>query len=120
LDYEKCRILRERRGYAPDAGRLFGRFGAILNAQLKTALSGFQSFVLEADCTRSTQDVRSPWTKHSGDSQNRMTIRCAQWNASRAADWRRRRVAVARPVRIDQTRAISRRRAIARRRRRAV
>jgi len=55
---------------------------------------------LEADGTRSTQDVRRPWTKRSGDSQNRMAIRCAQWNASRAASLRRRRVAVARPVRI--------------------
>jgi len=29
-----------------------------------------------------------------------MAIRCAQWNASDDAAWRRRRVAVARPVRI--------------------
>jgi len=65
-----------------------------------TASSGLESSFLEADGTRSTQDVRRPWTKRSGDSQNRMAIRCAQWNASRAASWRRRRVAVARPVRI--------------------
>jgi len=54
---------------------------------------------LEADGTRSTQDVRHPRTKRSGDSHNRLTIRCAQWIAGRAAAWRRRRVAVARPVR---------------------
>ena len=65
-----------------------------------TASSGLESSFLEADGTRSTQDVRRPWTKCSSDSQNRMSIRCAQWNASRDDAWRRRRVAVARPVRI--------------------
>ena len=63
------------------------------------ASSGLQSSFLEADGTRSTQDVRRPWTKCSSDSQNRMSIRCAQWNASRDDAWRRRRVTVARPVR---------------------
>jgi len=29
--------------------------------------------------------VRRSWTKRSGYSQTRMTIRCAPWNASRAA-----------------------------------
>ena len=56
--------------------------------------------LLVADGTRSTQDVRRPWTKRSGDSQNCMAIRCAQLNGSRTAAWRRRRVTVARPVRI--------------------
>jgi len=66
-----------------------------------TSPSGLESSFLGADGTRSTQDVRRPWTKRSSDSQNRMSIRCAQWNASRAAAWQCRRVAVARPVRID-------------------
>ena len=62
---------------------------------------GLYSFLGEADGTRSTQDTRRPGTKSGGGSQNRLTMQCAQWNASRAAAWRRRRVAVARPVGID-------------------
>ena len=63
-------------------------------------MSGIFSLFLEADGTRSTQDARRPWTKRGGGSQNRLTMQCAQWNASRAAAWRHRRVAVARPMRI--------------------
>jgi hypothetical protein len=58
-------------------------------------------FFLEADGTRSTQGAGRPGTKRGGGSQNRLTMQCAQWNASRAAAWQRRRVAVARHVRID-------------------
>jgi len=57
-------------------------------------------FFFEADGTRSTQDARRRWTKRGGGSHNRSTIPCVQYNASRATAWRRRRVAVARPVRI--------------------
>jgi hypothetical protein len=62
-----------------------------LHVGLKTGWSGLQAFFWEADRTRSTQNVRRPWTKRSSDSYDRMKIRCAQWNASRAAAWRRRR-----------------------------
>jgi len=80
----------------------FRRFvGLTVHVGSITASSGLESSFVEADGTRSTQDVRRPLTKRSGESQIRTAIRCAQWNASRAAAWRRRRVAVARPVRID-------------------
>ena len=77
------------------------QFENVQHVGSKTASSGHKSSFLEADGTRSTQDVRRPWTKRSGDSQNRMAIGCAVWIASRAAARLRRRVAVARPVRID-------------------
>jgi len=57
-------------------------------------------FFWAADGTRSMQDARCPGTKRGCGSQNRLTMQCAQWNASRDVAWRRRRVAVARPVRI--------------------
>jgi hypothetical protein len=65
-----------------------------------TGLTGIFSLLLEADCTRWTQDVRRPWTKRSGNWQNRMEMRFALSNASRAAAWRRRRIAVARSMQI--------------------
>jgi hypothetical protein len=64
------------------------------------AFSGLYSFFMEADGTRSTQDVQRPWTERGGGSQSRLTTQCALWNANRTAAWRRRRVAVARPVRM--------------------
>jgi len=54
---------------------------------------------LSAHNLRKTRGVRG--RKRGGGSRTRLKMQCAQWNASRAAAWRRRRVAVARAVRID-------------------
>ena len=62
--------------------------------------SGFEcslQFVLEADGTRAPHDARREWTRSGGSGRNSLDI---TFLARRAAAERRRRVAVARPVRI--------------------
>jgi len=73
------------------------RFGTADTTGAKIALSGLY---MEVDGTRSTQDARRRCTNRGGGSQNRLTVPCAQYNASCAAASRRRRVAVECPVRI--------------------
>ena len=65
--------------------------------------SGFEwslQLFLEADGTRAPQDARRGWTRRGGGGRNSLNITIFMHDARRAAAWRRRRVAVARPVRI--------------------
>ena len=55
--------------------------------------------LLEADGTRAPQDARRGRTRRGGGGRNSLNITFLMHDARRAA-WRRRRVAVARPVRI--------------------
>jgi hypothetical protein len=54
----------------------------------------------EADSTRAPQDAQRRWTKRDGSWRSSPDITSVHENANRAAAWRRRRVAVTRPVRI--------------------